>query len=455
MFRIPFPPTACLPLVALLAVFPTLAHEMGNDVVQQDSAAHSGDSLPSLVIQALERNPGIRAMEFQVKALHGSPGHTWYLEPPQVGVEFYQSPVRSFPNPLKNQMEVDYSVQQAFPFPGKIGSRKHAEHKHAEMGDFELEALKRKIVREVKTDYYEVYLLDRRAEINRESQALISRLIESARRQYEVGIGRQADILRAQSELTSLKTDSITLEQSRQAMVGILNALLNRKIGNPLEVADSITPAEIDFPQDRLQPLLESNHPVLKAMKSSIQMREAEKSVAKKEYLPDFMLGGSYKNMLEMPSGTHGGELQDYWSVMISMNVPFAFWSLPKYKAAVVQSEANLDQAEQEYLDMRNMVIARAHAALLKSESSRKLALISRKVLVPQAQQALESTLAGYQGGKGEFMALLDAFRTSLMAKENSEMALMRLLSSQAELEEAVGLSLEDIRNKITEGDGK
>ncbi|MDB5106581.1 MAG: hypothetical protein JWP91_4270 [Fibrobacteres bacterium] len=419
------------------------------------SAHAAGETLPALVELALKDNPAIKAAAFRVKALHSSPGHNWSLEAPQIGVEFYQAPVRSFPDPIRNQAEIDYSIQQAFPFPGKIGSRIDAEHRHAEMSEAGLEGLKRKVIRDVKTGYYELYLLDRRMEINREGQALMNRLVEIARRQYEVGIGRQADILRAQAEQTILKSDSILLGQSRQAAQGMLNALLNRKIGETVSVRDTLEPAEMAWAQDRLGPLLEESHPELQEMKASIRMREAEKSVARKDYLPDFMVGGAYKDMLRMPSGTHGGELNDYWSVMVSMNVPLAFWSLPRYKAAVEQGQANLDAAEQEYLDRKNTVSARAQAAWLKAMSGRELARVSRNVLVPQAKQALESTLISYQGGKSEFMAVLDAYRVSLMARENSEMALMRLLSSQADLEEAVGLGLDAIQSRLSAGDGK
>jgi cobalt-zinc-cadmium efflux system outer membrane protein len=443
---------AYLALPILLGAILTHAHEMGADAMEADTAAALGDSLPSLVSQALKNNRGIKAVEHRIKSLHSSPGHTWYLESPQVGVEFYQAPVNSFPNPIKEQMEIDYSIQQSFPFPGKIASRVDAEHKHAEMSESELDALKRKVVREVKTDYYELYLLDRRMEINSRNQALMNRLIEIARRQYEVGMGHQADILRAQTESTNLRADSIMLDQSRKATQGMLNALLNRKTNRPLPVADSLAPASADWSFDQVQSVLEANHPSLKSMQAGIQMRRAEKTLAQKEFWPDFTVGGSYKDMLRMPAGTHGGELQDYWSVMLSMNIPVALWSLPKYKAGVVQSNANLSQAEEEYADTRNMVLARAQEALLKAQSSTELVRISRTVLVPQAKQALESTLSAYQGGKSEFMTLLDAYRMSLMAKENSEMALMRLLSSQAELEEAVGLSLEEIQKKISEG---
>ncbi len=441
-----------LALAFLLASFPAQAHDMDADPMPSDTTALSGDSLPGLVAQALKNNRGIKALEHHVKSLHSSPSHTWYLDAPQIGVEFYQTPLPSFPNPVKNQLEIDYSLQQAFPFPGKIASRIEAEHKHAEMSEAGLSALRRKVVREVKTDYYELFLLDRRMEINLRNQALMKRLIENARRQYEVGMGHQADILRAQTEATNLKADSITLAQSRKALEGMLNALLNRNTAGTLAVADSLVPADIDWSYEQMTALLEANHPDLKAMKSAIQMRKAEKTMAQKEYLPDFMVGGSYKDMLRMPPGTHGGDLRDYWSVMVSMNIPIALWSLPRYKAGVAQSDANLGQAEEEFADARNLVFARAQEAFLKAQSSRELLRLSQTLLIPQSEQALESTLASYQGGKSEFMTLLDAYRMNLMARENSALALMRLLSSQAELEEAMGLGLEDIRKKISEG---
>jgi outer membrane protein TolC len=441
-----------LPLIARLALSALLATASSR---AQAPAADTGDSLPALVAEALQNNPGIKAAEFRVKSLQASPSRAWYLDAPQVGVEFYEAPLNSFPNPLKNQTEIDYSVQQSFPFPGKISSRIRAGKKQAEMGEANVAALKRKVVREIKTDYYELYLLDRRMEINRRNQALMTRLIEIARRQYEVGLGRQADILRAQTELTNLKTDSITLAQTRRATEGMLNAWLNRKTARPLTVTDTLTPDDLPWSLEAVQGVLETNHPELQAMKASVQMREAERTMAKREFWPDFTIGGSYKDMVRIPEGSHLAVLQDYWSVSASMSIPLALWSLPKYRAGILQSRADRDQAEAEYADTRNLLFARAQAALLKAQSSAELVRLSRTVLLPQAQQALESTLSAYQGGKSEFMTLLDAYRMSLVAKENSEMALMQLLSSQAELEEAVGLSLEEIQKKISEGAGK
>jgi outer membrane protein, heavy metal efflux system len=415
----------------------------------------SQDSLSNLVTEALQNNPGVKALDFKVKSLHSSIDHFWWLEPPEVGIDFFQTPTASFPNPIKNQMEIDYSIKQAFPFPGKIKSRINVEHTFARMSEAELEIRKRKIIREVKTTYYELYLLDRKIIINQENQALISRLVAIARRQYEVGMGRQSDILGAQSELTKLKSDSISLYQSKLGMQAMLNSLLNRKVNLPISVTDTLIPFNINWTLDQIQPILKKVHPELQGMDANIRMREAEKTLLRKELLPDIMIGGMFKDMLVSPPGSHSGPPENYWSVMASMNIPFALWSLPKYRAQNAQSKANMEQARLDYQDTENMLNARVYGALLKTSSTQELLRLSKEVLLPQAQQALESNLAGYQGGKGEFMGLIDAYRMRLMARENFEMSLMQLMVSQAELEEAIGLSLQEIAKEVSKGDAK
>ena len=75
--------------------------------------------LDSLVQEARRNNPEIQAAGYQSRAAWSRVRQTTAWEPPQIGVEFYQAPVASFPNPVKDQMEYDYFIEQMIPFPGK------------------------------------------------------------------------------------------------------------------------------------------------------------------------------------------------------------------------------------------------------------------------------------------------------------------------------------------------
>ncbi|MEX2117935.1 MAG: TolC family protein, partial [Bacteroidota bacterium] len=73
--------------------------------------------LDSLVAEVLRNNPQLSAARNQTAAARARIDQVTSWDAPQVGVEFFQTPVQSFPNPLKSQMEMDYFIQQMFPFP--------------------------------------------------------------------------------------------------------------------------------------------------------------------------------------------------------------------------------------------------------------------------------------------------------------------------------------------------
>lgn len=399
-----------------------------------------GDSLPALVARALARSPALRAADREVRSRHSGPGHVWALDPPEVGVEFYQGPARDFPNPLKRQQEIDYMVDQAFPFPGTLGARIRAEHGHAEAGEAELEALRRRTVRDVKAGYYAAWLAGRRLALNARGRALAERLTAIARRQYEVGLGSQSDILRSQAEATRLRMDSADLEQARAAALADLNALIDRDPRSPLALPDSLEPRAEEFAYERLEAAVAAAHPDLKAKSAEIRMRRAEGDLARRAYWPSFKVGGTYKDMRLMPEGGHGGTLKDYWSLRLGMDVPVALWSLPRARAGAAQARANLEGAQAEYAAARNAALARALAAAERARALRVRLKLAREALLPQARQAYASALAGYQGGKEGFAAVLDAYRAALDAEAGEAADLAALLAGQADLEEAAGM---------------
>src|SRR3990172_2202521 len=105
-------------------------------------------NLDDLIVEALHNNPQLRAARNQTAAARTRVDQVTSWDAPQVGVEFFQSPIQSFPNPLKNQMEMDYYIQQMFPFPGKLSAMGKAAEANAGMFDQGYKALERKVLRE-------------------------------------------------------------------------------------------------------------------------------------------------------------------------------------------------------------------------------------------------------------------------------------------------------------------
>lgn len=388
------------------------------------------------LIDAAQSNPTLKSADAKVQASADFAKAQKSLDPPTVAIEFYQAPVASFPDPFKNQMEYDYSIQQMIPFPGKLGAMAKAENKRTDMLKADRKTEEQDLVRNVKSLYFDLYLKNRQIEINRETKTLVRGFVDIARKQYEVGVGKQSDILRAQTELLTLGNDSIVLVQERKSMEGVLNALCNKPVSSEIGFIPEIDPVLPTFELDKLMALARKNRPELESMQTGIEMQQAERLAARKEYLPDFMVRGMYKQMMQ------GG---DDWSLMLGATVPIAPWSHGKISSGIDRTGANIRMAQGERENMINVIASEVNDALLKVESAKERLMLSRESVIPQAEQTLESALAAYRTGKQEFLMLIDIQRMLVMAKLDYQMAVMTLLDSQSRLERAVGLDIDEI----------
>lgn len=397
--------------------------------------------LDELVSEAIRNSPQLKAARSQTLAEQTKINQVTAWDPPQVGISFYQTPIQSFPNPIKNGMETDYYIQQMFPFPGKLSSMGKSAENNAEMYGQQFKELEREIIREVKSNYYELYFVQKKIEINKENQILLRQLANITAKQYEVGTGRQADMLRAQTELSTLINDGVNLEKEKRNVETMLSTILNRPADGTFEVIPSIEDTIPNWSYSQLSSLAYENRSELKAMQYNIKMNEAELASSRLQYYPDIMVQLMYKNMT--------GTTNDFWSTMVGVNIPIAFWSKDKFIGKVEENKINISTAEEQFNASKNMVASQVQNALVKIESNKNLIDLYKNTVIPQAQQTLQATLAEYQTGKTEFLMVIDAYKMVLMAKQDYYMSQMSFMQSQALLEQAVGLDINQIKEKI------
>jgi len=411
---------------------------LGNRVdLGSDTQVGNVLKLDELIAEALQNNPQLRAARHQTSAAQTRVDQVTSWDAPQLGVEFYQTPIQSFPNPIKNGMETDYFLQQMFPFPGKLSNMGKAAEYNASMLDQGYKALERKLIRELKSAYYELYLVQRKIEINAENQDLMRRFVDIASKQYEVGMGKQPDILRAQTELSTLITEGLNLQKEKRVVESMINTILSRPANALLGYVPEI---EVNIPSwtfEQLRSLALESRPEVRAMSLGIEMNKAELSASKREYFPDLMVRVMYKDMAMTKN--------DFWSTMLGISIPIAPWTSSKVVSKVDENELNVKKAEEEYSNMKNMTLFEVQDALVKVQTNKNIVLLYKNTTIPQAEQTLQSTIAAYQTGKTEFLMLIDAYRMLLMTRLDYYMAVMNYMASQAQLEQAVGLEIAEI----------
>ena len=419
-------------LSTLLILFtPSLMHSQGVGPLKLDE----------LIEEALENNPQLRAARNQTAAAGTRVDQVTSWDAPQLGVEFFQTPIQSFPNPARDGMETDYFIQQMFPFPGKLSAMGKAAESNVRMAEQGYRALERKVISDLKSAYYELYLVQRKIQLNQENQELMRQFVQIASKQYEVGTGEHHEVLRAQVELSTLINEGVILQKEKKGAEAMLNTLLSRPTDSSLGY---VSDPDVSLPPltfSQLRQLALESRPEVRAMGYAIDMNRAELQLSKREYFPDLMLRLAYKDIATTKD--------DFWSAMAGISIPLTFWSKGKYTSKVEENELNVRKAEEELNSMKNMTLFEVQDALVKVQTNQNLVLLYKNTVIPQARQTLESTIIAYQTGRSMFLWLIDIYRTLLDAQLAYHQSVTDYMKSQAELERAIGLSMEEIRVRI------
>jgi len=390
--------------------------------------------IKALIDEAIKNNTQLQAMHHEVEAAKLRVNEVRSWEAPEIGIEFYQTPIQSFPIPIKNGMETDYFVEQTVPWPGKLSAMSKVQVNNTGMMAEAYNALEKKIIRDLQNTYYELYAIQRKMEINTDNQSLMKEFIAIATRQYQVGMGRQSDVIRAQAELSRLINDGVNFRKENNIAEAMINTLLNRPIDQAFPHIADFEIKELSWKYEELAPLASANRAELKIMNYNIEMFKSELTVSKKESYPDFLLKGQYKNM--------ANSSKDFWSLMIGVTIPFAPWSNGKYQSKVIQNEQHIMHMEHELSGMNNMVDFEVRSSLEKMDAAFYNMNLYKTTTIPQAQQSLNLLVSEYQLGKTEFLMMIDSYRMLLMAKLDYYMAVMQWKQAVSELEQAVGLNV-------------
>ncbi len=389
-------------------------------------------TLDTLLAQVMARNPALLAARTRVLGAEARISQARAWDDPLIGVEWYATPVTSL-NPFRDGMETDYFVQQMIPFPGKKSLMGEAESARSRVAGRNAAAIERDLVAETKRAYAMVFSAQRRIEVNQENIRLLQQITESARTRYSVGRGTEGDVLKLQVEIAKLRNERSQLDQELASAAAMLNALRAASQDAEIGKVADFTPEEFRWSVEELTAQAAESRPELQGMQFEIEMNRNELAASKKEWLPDFMIKGTYKQMVE---GT------DQWAAMIGINLPIAPWSSGKYAGRVEEQEQTLRANEQSLADMRNMIRSQVRDAYAKALSRRQQYDRYRDDILPQAERALQTTLTAYQTDKTDFLSLLDSYRMLRMLRMEYYMAIGEYAASLATLERTVGTSL-------------
>jgi outer membrane protein TolC len=387
--------------------------------------------LADAIRTATSQNPELARMDAEIRAADERARQAGTLPDPEVSFGVMNLPVSSFSFTEDDMTMKTIGVSQELP---PAGSRRAAEAAARAGAD----AIAREHMHHVDEvaartaqAFFDLAALDAKLSIARETRAILDDDARAAEERYRVGLGAQADVIRASLQKTRLVGEIAAMEGDRRAAQASFNTLLARP-GDTEEPAIALSDTDESIPDSRafLRRAL-SESPLLQHYDAEIRRAEEEAKRARDERRPMWTLSATYGQRERR---------DDMVSAMAELSLPFLHPS--RLSARAAEADAMLSAAKAERSNAEYRLRGSVEAALSRLASDTRQERLYRETILPQAEMNERASREAYGVGSIDFGTLTAA--STDLRRFRSEYAdrLSAIGRDRAELQMASGLPL-------------
>ena len=395
--------------------------------------------LQSYIDTALKNNPALEAYRLQSNAIQEKIKPSGALDDPMLFGGVMNLPTDfSFTKDMMTMKQI--GIQQNFSVGRKYSLRTNVAQKEFEISTFIERKQQLLLIKEVKQQYYDLYVLNKNIETIQSSIELLKNYFNVANSRYSTGQGTQQDVLKAQLEITKMQDELIKMKSERLNMIAMFNALLFRDKEDLVIIPSDLKAEPIELRMDTLMEEANSNNPDLQAAKIMIAKDSASSKLVKATRIPDFNAGFWYgQRQASMPDGNKAGNM-----IGFSFGITLPVYSGKKQNPLITASDISIQQSHSQFKALQNETELMLHHAIIEAEKNLELTILYEKHLIPQAEQNLNSGIIGYQQNKIDFMTLTDNFISLYKYRLQSHRAVADYMKALAELEMLTTKSLSE-----------
>jgi len=398
----------------------------------QETAASTPTPLSQLIAEAKANNPQVSAAEHEAQAAKQMVPQVTTLPDPKL---IYQQFSVGSPRPFAGYTNSDFAyvgvgISQELPYPGKLRLRGQIADRDADTKRAEVSVIGSDIADAVKADYLQLAYLQQTLGILRQNEAVLDQLIEDATAHYEVGQGRQEDVLEAQVNRTKIVREITMHHQQMGQVEAHLKGLLNRDQQSADIVTEGLTETPLKLTSDELLAHVKKNDPEIQVDASAIRRQGAQVASAKRGGKPDFELGYMYQNT--------DRKYRDYY--MMSFDIRF-----PRKKRV----NAEIAEAQERLIASRRTLeahlaqhLSQAQQLYVQASSDEVQLKEYREGLIPQSDAVYRAALNSYASNREQFIHVLSYFTDVLSLKLEYSRTLLDHETALAHLESLTGATL-------------
>lgn len=401
-----------------------------------ENPAHAAEDLTQLEAWAQSMNPRLRRLGQEVAAAEARIGHIGKLPDPTLGGNFFTHPIET----ASGSQRANLTVMQMIPWLRRLDAQTQQAYFEAMALQQAYQAERLKVVADVRTLWYRLYVLQKQIETSRTNQNILQPLIDSANGRVLTGQASQADVRLGTLATSRIEEQIIIYKQQIESTKAELNRVVGRDTDHPVDIPSRLEASLPDWSHGMLRQIAWEQQPEIAAAELRTQATSWGIEVARLQRRPNVSLSASWFGIDDnRPVSPIVDVGRDAWSIGAQVSLPLwrqkndaqedeATW---KHSA----SHASVDETKQHYDWLVRDLWEQAKAA-------KQTATLYQATLKPQAQETLDIDQNSYADSAIEFDRLMQDVRNVLLAELGYHRAIGELAAVLARIQQAVGTDL-------------
>ncbi|MCC6442247.1 MAG: TolC family protein [Armatimonadetes bacterium] len=389
-------------------------------VVLVSPAAAEDLSLSRAVDLALGRHPSLAAKKLSAESARHAARGARALVNPEIAVGptlFGESGTEAF-----------ISASQPLELNGSRKVRGNIAVSEAAAAEYEAEAARHEIERDVKLAYWEVVQAQEMVRLSQENLSGLETLRAAVQKQYDAGAVPGSQIIKSDLELARARQErtqaELTLTQGKTA----LNALMNRPISTEFTPSDLLAYREMPLNPSTLEQKALAARPEIASTMSLLEAARHKVRAARLLTAPDIAVQARQET-----SDAEGG-------VGVAIILPLLDWGAVRAERKRAETAARSQEKESEAA--RNDVVLDVAKAVQAVEASQSVLREFQEGILEKSERLTEMTQKGYERGASGFLEVLEARRTLRSTRAEYAAALASYQKAIAWLEWASGIPM-------------
>lgn len=326
------------------------------------------------------------------------------LPDPKLKLGLMNFPTDTFARDQEPMTQIQVGVQQMIPRGDSLEIKSQRALSMSVAEDAKTENQRRKVIREVRETWLELYYWLNAEVVVKENRNLFSKLVSVTKQQYAAGRQKQQDVIRSELELGMLDDREMNIKTRIETTQAKLIKYMGANFSN-MEL-DSVLP--VFKVQEKLSWL--ESHPMLQMEQAMVSINEKNVALAKQSYKPSWMLDLTYG--IRDGKNFNGTERADFASAMVKFDLPL--FTGDRQDKKVAASKLRLNGAINSREERKRNLTKMWQAGLAKEKRLSQRIKQYTNLLLPKSDENTKSALYAYQSGRSGFSALMRAQITEL-----------------------------------------